>query len=281
MIYLISLLLAVAAALLINLGIYQFKHMLDVRKAQIKGVAETSLAEMFIFVDPKKLWTTSLVLSFILPLMVYAYAESPIMAALAFIVSLLLPSKVVAFLKKKRQAKFEKQLPEALLMLSGAMRAGASFTIALESMVKEQKPPISQEFDLLVREQRMGIDFDTALKHMELRMPTADFMMVVSAMRISREVGGNLAEILDSLAHTLRRKSEMEGKIEGLTAQGRLQGVVMSSLPLLLLFALTKLEPEAMRPLLTEWYGWVTLAVIAFGEWLGYMVIKKIVNIDV
>jgi tight adherence protein B len=99
---------------------------------------------------------------------------------------LLLPSKVVSFLKKKRQDRFEKQLPEALLMLSGAMRAGASFTIALESMVKEQKPPISQEFDLLVREQRMGIDFDTALKHMESRMPTAEIMMVVSAMRISR-----------------------------------------------------------------------------------------------
>lgn len=281
MIYIVSLLIAVAAALLINLAIYQFRNILGARKAQIQGVAEISLAEMFIFVDPKKLWTMTLVMSFILPLMVYAYAESTFMAILAFIISLLLPSKVVSFLKKKRQDKFEKQLPEALLMLSGAMRAGASFTIALESMVKEQKPPISQEFDLLVREQRMGIDFDTALKHMESRMPTADFMMVVSAMRISREVGGNLAEILDSLAHTLRRKSEMEAKIEGLTAQGRLQGIVMSSLPLLLLFALTKLEPEAMKPLLTEWYGWVTLAVIAFGEWLGYMVIKKIVNIDV
>jgi tight adherence protein B len=281
MIYIVSLLIAVAAALLINLATYQFRNILGARKAQIQGVAEISLAEMFIFVDPKKLWTMTLVMSFILPLMVYAYAESTFMAILAFIISLLLPSKVVSFLKKKRHDKFEKQLPEALLMLSGAMRAGASFTIALESMVKEQKPPISQEFDLLVREQRMGIDFDTALKHMESRMPTADFMMVVSAMRISREVGGNLAEILDSLAHTLRRKSEMEAKIEGLTAQGRLQGIVMSSLPLLLLFALTKLEPEAMKPLLTEWYGWVTLAVIAFGEWLGYMVIKKIVNIDV
>lgn len=281
MIYIVSLLIAVAAALLINLAIYQFRNILGARKAQIQGVAEISLAEMFIFVDPKKLWTMTLVMSFILPLMVYAYAESTFMAILAIIISLLLPSKVVSFLKKKRHDKFEKQLPEALLMLSGAMRAGASFTIALESMVKEQKPPISQEFDLLVREQRMGIDFDTALKHMESRMPTADFMMVVSAMRISREVGGNLAEILDSLAHTLRRKSEMEAKIEGLTAQGRLQGIVMSSLPLLLLFALTKLEPEAMKPLLTEWYGWVTLAVIAFGEWLGYMVIKKIVNIDV
>ena len=281
MIYIVSLLIAVAAALLINLAIYQFRNILGARKAQIQGVAEISLAEMFIFVDPKKLWTMTLVMSFILPLMVYAYAESTFMAILAIIISLLLPSKFVSFQKKKRHDKFEKQLPEALLMLSGAMRAGASFTIALESMVKEQKPPISQEFDLLVREQRMGIDFDTALKHMESRMPTADFMMVVSAMRISRAVGGNLAEILDSLAHTLRRKSEMEAKIEGLTAQGRLQGIVMSSLPLLLLFALTKLEPEAMKPLLTEWYGWVTLAVIAFGEWLGYMVIKKIVNIDV
>jgi tight adherence protein B len=187
----------------------------------------------------------------------------------------------VGWLKKRRFEKFEKQLPDALLMVSGAMRAGASLTVAMESMVKEQQPPLSQEFDLLLREQRVGVDFDTALKNMEKRLPIQDFIMVVSGMRISREVGGNLADILETLADTLRMKHQMEGKIKALTAQGKMQGLVMTSLPLFLMFILTHMEPEAMAPLYNTWVGWGTLAVIAVMEVIGYVAIQKIVSIDV
>jgi tight adherence protein B len=161
------------------------------------------------------------------------------------------------------------------------MRAGASLTVAMESMVKEQRPPLSQEFDLLLREQRVGVDFDTALKNMEKRLPIQDFIMVVSGMRISREVGGNLADILETLADTLRMKHQMEGKIKALTAQGKMQGLVMTSLPLFLMFILTHMEPEAMAPLYNTYVGWATLAVIAVMEVVGYMAIQKIVSIDV
>jgi len=172
-------------------------------------------------------------------------------------------------------------LPDALLMVSGAMRAGASLTVAMESMVKEQRPPLSQEFDLLLREQRVGVDFDTALKNMEKRLPVPDFIMVVSGMRISREVGGNLADILETLADTLRMKHQMEGKIKALTAQGKMQGLVMTSLPLFLMFILTHMEPEAMAPLYDTLVGWATLSVIAVMEVIGYVAIQKIVSIDV
>jgi len=222
-------------------------------------------------------WLAALVV----PALVFLITDNPVLTVAAAIFVLALPKYGVVWLKNRRNQRFEAQLPDALLMLSGAMRAGASFNTALESMVKEQKPPLSQEFDLMVREQRVGVDIDTALLHMEKRLPLQDFMMVVAAMRISREVGGNLSEILESLANTLRRKNEMEGKIRALTGQGKMQGIVMSSLPLLMLFVLTKMEPEAMAPLFTTWYGWVTMAVILIAETLGYLVIRKIVNIDV
>jgi tight adherence protein B len=132
-----------------------------------------------------------------------------------------------------------------------------------------------------MREQRIGTDFDVSLEHMEKRLPLQDFAMLSSAMRINREIGGNLAEIIESLADTLRRKHQMEGKIESLTAQGKLQGIVMTCLPMLLAFLLFLLEREAMEKLWTTSIGWVVLTVIIFMEAMGYMMIRKITSIDV
>ena len=133
----------------------------------------------------------------------------------------------------------------------------------------------------MLSEQRLGVEFDTALSHMEKRLPIPDFVLLVAAMRITREVGGNFADILETLSVTLRRKHEMEGKIKALTAQGRLQGIVMACLPLGLMGALTKMEPEAMAPLYDPGVGWLVLLVVFVMIILGYAFIRKIVNIDV
>ena len=136
-------------------------------------------------------------------------------------------------------------------MISGALASGSSLNMALQSVMLEQQAPISQEFMLFVREQRIGVDFDASLRNMERRIPLLDFSMFTAAMRISREVGGDLGEVLSTLADTLRRKSSMEGKIDSLTAQGRMQGIVMTGLPVLLGGLLFALEPEAMSKLFT------------------------------
>jgi tight adherence protein B len=188
---------------------------------------------------------------------------------------------IVKNMNKKRIELFERQLPDALLMVSGSMRAGASLVVGMESMARESKPPLSQEFSMLLAEQRLGVDFDVALTNMEKRMPVPDFVLLVAAMRITREVGGNFAEILESLSNTLRRKHEMEGKINALTAQGRMQGIVMAALPLFLMAILTFMEPEAMAPLYNTMMGWATLVVVFVMIFIGYMGIRKIVNIDV
>lgn len=242
---------------------------------------EGGLRDMFIAVDPQKLFYYNMAALFIVPGLLWGFTGNAVVVVGAAIFIIIFPKLYVRWLKKRRFDQFEKQLPDALLMVSGAMRAGASLTVAMESMVKEQKPPLSQEFDLLLREQRVGVDFDTALKNMEKRLPVPDFIMVVSGMRISREVGGNLADILETLADTLRMKHQMEGKIKALTAQGKMQGLVMTSLPLFLMFILTHMEPEAMAPLYDTLVGWATLSVIAVMEVIGYVAIQKIVSIDV
>lgn len=277
-------------AILAFIGIVVFWSIIqvgrDLMSKQKQSIArhseeEGGLRDMFIAVDPQKLFYYNMAALFIVPGLLWGFTGNAVLVVGAAIFIIIFPKLYVRWLKKRRFDQFEKQLPDALLMVSGAMRAGASLTVAMESMVKEQKPPLSQEFDLLLREQRVGVDFDTALKNMEKRLPVPDFIMVVSGMRISREVGGNLADILETLADTLRQKHQMEGKIKALTAQGKMQGLVMTSLPLFLMFILTHMEPEAMAPLYDTLVGWATLSVIAVMEVIGYVAIQKIVSIDV
>jgi tight adherence protein B len=243
--------------------------------------ASTTLADMFIFLDPQKMFRYNLLAMFVLPAVVFFVTANPMFALIALVLTFVLPKYYVRMLRTRRYKILEKQLPDALLMITGAMSAGASVNIAIESMVKEQRPPIAQEFELLLRELRIGVDYDTALQNMEKRNPIADFALVIAALRISREVGGNLAEILNSLADTLREKQTMEGKIASLTAQGKIQGVVMTGLPLLVMLGLSQIEPVAMHPLFTTWIGWLTLTLIGTMEIMGYFFIRKITAIDV
>lgn len=248
---------------------------------QMAGEIESSLADAFVFVNRQKMAAWSMLAIVGLPIIVLLLSHSILIALASLPIALSLPKKYLARMRKKRIETLEKQLPDALLMMSGALRAGASFPTALEAVVHESAPPISQEFDLLMREIRLGIDLDVAMGNVEKRIPVPDFMMVTAAVTIAREVGGNLAEALESVARTLREKLQMEGKIKALTSQGRMQGIVMTCLPLFLMLVLRFMEPKAMAPLFNEPVGWGTLAVIGVMEFLGYKSISKITNIDV
>ena len=242
---------------------------------------EQSLADVFVFVNRQKAAAATLSATVVLPVLVFALSGSVLVALASLPLVWFVPRRVLAWMRTRRILALERQLPDMLLMIAGALRAGASLPIALESGVQESAPPISQEFDLLLREIRLGIDLDDAMRNIEKRIPVPDFMMVTAAVTISREVGGNLAEALESVARTLRDKLQMEGKIRALTSQGRMQGIVMTCLPLFLMMVLRAMEPVAMAPLFTSPIGWTTLAVIAVMELLGYVSISRIVRINV
>jgi tight adherence protein B len=257
------------------------RHFWEDYESVFKETASSSLADMFLFVDPQRLFFFNMLIIIILPLLVWAMTGHLLYGLIALGGALFLPFYAYRVIRQRRFRAFEKQLPDALTMIAGGLKAGASINMALESLVREQPAPLSQEFQLFLREQRIGVDFGRSLQNMEQRLPIPDFQMFASALRIAREIGGNLAEILERLSDTLRRKATMEGKIDALTAQGRMQGYVMTGLPVLLGFLLYLLEPEAMSKLFTTKEGYITLTVAVIMEIVGYIFISKITAIDV
>jgi tight adherence protein B len=245
------------------------------------NMTASSLINLFIFVDPKKIIFGLIVIWLLLLLLFWAASENLIFALLISASTAAVPHILLKFLKQHRMSQFLRELPDAILGIANMMKAGSNLTMAMEAMVAETKGPIAQEFGLFMRELRMGVVFDTALDNLYARMPLQELQLVIAGMKISREVGGSLAEVLARLADTIRRKLEMEGKIKSLTAQGKLQGVVMSALPLLVGYVLYQIEPAAMGHLFTDYWGWLVCGVIICGEYIGYRWIKKIVAIDV
>src|SRR5690606_5689807 len=189
-------------------------------------------------------------------------------------------SLVFKQLTKKRLQKFEEQLPDAFMLLSGSLQSGASLSMALENVVHQSPAPLSQEFGLLIKNIRLGVSLEDALLKLEKRIPIPSFTMASSAIRISREVGGNLVETINSMAAMLRRKRVMEGKIDSLTAQGRAQGTFMALLPVFLIGILSAIEPEAMSQLYTTRNGLMVLTVMVVMEILGFISIRRITRID-
>ncbi len=243
--------------------------------------ARVSMADMFVFIDPAALFKINLAAFVGLPLLVWLVTQSGFLAVVAAVVGAVMPRVTWRVLRKRRMDKLVLQLPDGLTMMAGAMRAGAGLQAALELVVKESPAPLSQEFSVLLREQRLGLPLEESLRGLGERLKMEDINLFVSALTIAKEVGGNLSEILERLSGTLRSKAVMEGKIKALTSQGKLQGIIVGLLPIFLAGVLYAMDPVAMTPMFTTYYGWGTMAAIAVLLLLGGVFIRKIVSIDV
>ncbi|MCK7631215.1 type II secretion system F family protein [Shewanella sp. JNE10-2] len=277
----------VAALFSLSAGVFAWFSVRVVSSAAISyrrnftAQAKIKLSDLFLTIEPEKLFMLNLAAVVLFFVFIFFLTGNLIPAALIGILVGASPTVIFSWLRKRRQKAFISQLPDMLQGTSTAMRSGASLNQALESVIVESSDPIKQEFDLFLREVRVGVSFNEALDNLYKRIPLMDLNLVISGMKISREIGGNLAETLERMADTLRRKLEMEGKIDALTAQGRAQGYVMTGLPILLGLVLYQMEPEQMSLLWTEWYGWVVISIVVILEIIGFFFIRKIVNIDV
>ena len=243
--------------------------------------AKIKLSDLFLFVEPEKLFIINIAILFAAFFLVFLFVGSWAIALVVSVVLAASPPFIFRLMKRKRQKRFLSDLPDMLQATSTAMKAGSSLNQSMESVVYEMSGPVKQEFDLFMREVRVGVDFSVALDNLYERVPLIDLNLVISGIKISREIGGNLADTIERMADTLRKKLEMEGKIDALTSQGRAQGYVMTGLPILLGVVLYQMEPEQMSLLWEAWYGWVVIAIVVILESLGYFFIQKIVNIDV
>jgi len=185
------------------------------------------------------------------------------------------------FRQRRRTRAFNNQLGDTLLLLSNALKAGHSFAQALASVAKNANPPISEEFARATREIALGINVDEALNHMVARNKSEDFDLMVTAVQIQRVVGGNLAEILDTIAFTIRERVRIQGEIRTLTAQARASGWIITILPIALAGFLALLSPSYFDPMLTDPLGHIMLGMAIFSIAVGAVAIQKIVKIEV
>ncbi|MDR0779434.1 MAG: type II secretion system F family protein [Pseudomonadales bacterium] len=243
--------------------------------------ARINLADMFMFMDPRRLFIFNGILLLVLPLLIGLLSGSLLVASLLMLVIWLLPKRVYAWLKQRRINTIQEQLPDALQMLAASLRGGVGFAPSMEVLAHDGQPPLAQELALVLREQHMGVRTEETLAHFGERVPIVDVNLFISAVNISRDVGGNLAETLTTLAETLRRRLMMENKVKALTSQGRLQGIVMALLPMFLIAYLSLMYSETMAPMFHVWHGWVVIGLCAVMEYVGYRICRKIMDIDV
>jgi tight adherence protein B len=277
----ILLAIAAAAALLAWLAVHASSGALGRYRAEFTERTRFQAQEFFLFVDGRHLFVANIAVMLLGAVAAWIVTGELVVALPVFFALALLPRLLYAAMRRRRRQKFEHQLPDALMMLSGGLRAGVGLNAAMQQLVSEAHPPLAQEFMLMLREQRLGVTLEQSLGNLARRMPTQTTVLVVSAMRIAGDTGGGLAETLERTAHTIRSRLQMEGKIAALTAQGKLQAWVVSLLPVLLMLVLNRMEPEAMHYLWHTRLGWATLTGIALLEAMGIYVIRRIIAIDV
>jgi len=182
---------------------------------------------------------------------------------------------------KDKMDLFNNQLIEALGMITNSVRAGQSFAQALENLVKDSKPPLSTEFELVLKKIKLGTPMGVALLEMSDKVKSNDLRISVLSINLARESGGNMGEILSSIAETMRERKKIYGKIAALTAQGKASGIVMGVVPFILLGVLYFIQPTMMSLLFTTLLGNIMLCLVVVMITVGMIVINKIVSIDI
>lgn len=183
--------------------------------------------------------------------------------------------------RSRRFKKFAKQLPDAMELIGRALRSGHSLASGLHVVVDEMPDPISKEFGIAYEEQNLGIPIDQALRNLYKRMPNLDYKFFATAVAIQRTSGGDLAEILDKIGHIVRERFRIMGQVQALTGEGRISGIVLMALPILLFFAVWKLNPDYVMLLFQDPLGKQMVGAAIFLQVLGAFCIQKIIAIKV
>ena len=185
------------------------------------------------------------------------------------------------FTIRRRQVLFSSQLGDALAMMANALRSGFSFVQGIKLVAKELPSPISLEFSKTFAEVQLGASIETALLNMGRRVQSPDLNLVITAVLIQKQVGGNLAQIFDTIEATIGERTKMKGEIRTLTAQGRLSAWVMAALPFGVAGLLSIASPGYLQPLFTEPIGQVLIGGALLSQCIGFLIIRRIVGIDV
>lgn len=238
------------------------------------------LSDMFFFVGRDQV----IVLTFALAAIGGAtgvLVGGPVVTVVLTVFGLFSPTLLVRFYRTRRIKLFERQLVDALVGMASAFRAGMTLYQAMEEVARTSPAPLSQEFALTVREIRLGTNTEEALESLSARVGSDDLRLVVTSANIARGFGGNMAEMFDTISGTIRERFRIEGRIRALTAQGRLQGIIIGLMPVIVWVAFDFIRPDLTRPMLTHWFGGAVIGLVVVMEAIGALLIRRIVAIRV
>lgn len=241
---------------------------------------DKGLRDVVVMMEPSQVFSVTVIAALILGPLSYFLANLFFSITVVAVI-LIAPSYVLRVMKDRRSDKFVQQLPDALSALSSAMRSGLNLVKSIQQVVKNQPQPLAQEFAQVMVEYRVGTDLNDSLDEMAKRIDRQEIVLMNSAIKISRAVGGNLADTLQTLSSTLREKTKVEGKIKALTSMGKAQGTMATLFPVFIGYVFYKIEPVAMGMLFTSRLGLIWLGVMIAMAVMAYLMIKKIVTIDI
>jgi tight adherence protein B len=211
----------------------------------------------------------------------YLVFESILTLPIGGMLGYMIPGMMVRRKLKKRKQKFEDHLPEMISTIVGALRAGFSLPQALHSVMEEADSPVKEEIEIVLKEMQYGTTLEDSLNHLKERMPSPDLDLMIQAIIIQRQVGGNLATVLETIVTTIRERILIQGQISTLTAQGRMSGWVLGLLPVFIGFFIYLIEPDYMSVLFQNPIGIILSIFACISCFVGFMLIRKITSIEV
>jgi tight adherence protein B len=238
------------------------------------------LSGMFLFLDPNQILRLNLCALLLLAAAGY-WAGGVLFSALAAVAGFFSPSLLVRFYRRRRLLRFNAQLADGLQQMANALRAGFTLQQAIDQAGREGNVPLRQELGLLIKEVKLGLPLDDAMAAMAKRVGSEELDLMATSTAIARQLGGNLAELFESIAATIRERFRLEGRIAALTSQGKLQGLIVAALPLCVGLFLDAYRPDLIAPMFETAYGYVLVGAIVLLQGTGFVLIRRIVTIDV
>lgn len=260
---------------------FLYKKSLGSREEVIK-----IMDKMMITVDKQKITLMLLFGSFGLGLVIFLLfwpnlVAGAIFGAVVTVVGWTLPLKVMNHLWEKRSSQVVAQMVDGLTIMSNGIKAGLSVPQTMERVVENLKGPLPQEFKLILNKTSLGMPLEEALAEFGDRIDRQDVQMLVTSVNILKETGGNLGETFETIVITIRDRQKIEKKIEAMTAQGLMQGRIMTMIPFILLGVLYMIDPAYVAPLFNSFIGWIAFSIVIFLVTIGGVMMRKLVTIDV
>lgn len=252
----------------------------DYHAARIKR-DKRILDRMFLTVPKKKLHLIYVLTPLMLAVGAFLISYNLIFAAGAAALGIIFPTLALRIMEKRRSRKFCQQLIDGLMVLSSSLKGGLSLLQSIEVLVEEMPAPVSEEFALVLRENKMGVSLDESLERLNKRIKSEELNLVITAVDIARETGGNLTEPFEQLMFAMRERDKLIGKVKTLTLQAKLQGVIMSMMPIIFGVVVYYMNPGFLTIMLNNPVGQLLLAIAGALEIIGAFLLWKFSQVEV